>query len=146
MALPLILNQTTVNCCPYPNKPSMPIITYTRTMGISRCIRSIVLLVTLVTAGQQEHSYAQQLMPPARIDPAPFADNANHWYAIFNKENIINPLPDHPRYDPADLKDIADNIVLFQKANGGWPKNYDVFAILTAAQKENILSAKRETN
>ena len=29
----------------------------------------------------------------AQIDPRPFADNAGHWYGIFDKKNIINPLP-----------------------------------------------------
>jgi PelA/Pel-15E family pectate lyase len=81
-----------------------------------------------------------------RIDPAPFADNAGHWYAIFNKENIINPLPGRPRYEPTDVKAIADNIVLLQKDNGGWPKNYDPFAIFSAAQKDSLLAARSQTN
>ena len=81
-----------------------------------------------------------------QINPEPFADNAGHWYAIFNKENIINPLPGRPRYAPTDVKNIADNIILFQKKNGGWPKNYDPFAILTAAQKDSVINAKDQTN
>jgi PelA/Pel-15E family pectate lyase len=40
----------------------------------------------------------------------------------------------------------ADNILLFQKANGGWPKNYDVFAILTDAQKDSVLAARNILN
>src|SRR5579859_1394276 len=80
------------------------------------------------------------------IDPAPFADNAGHWYAIFDKGNIINPLPGRPRHEPTDVKDIAENILLLQKTNGGWPKNYDPFAILTASQKDSLLDAKNQTN
>jgi len=80
------------------------------------------------------------------INPEPFADNAGHWYAIFNKENIINPLPGKPRYQPTDVRSIADNIILFQKKNGGWPKNYDPFAILTSAQKDSVINAKDQTN
>jgi PelA/Pel-15E family pectate lyase len=82
----------------------------------------------------------------ATIDPAPFADNAGHWYAIFNKENIISPLAGKPRYQPTEVKAIADNILLFQKNNGGWPKNYDPFAILSAAQKDSLIAAKTQTN
>jgi PelA/Pel-15E family pectate lyase len=82
----------------------------------------------------------------AFIDPKPFADNSGHWYAIFNKENVINPLPGRPRYPPTEIGAVADNILLFQKSNGGWPKNYDVFAILTAAQKDSVKAAKDETN
>ncbi len=81
-----------------------------------------------------------------RIDPAPFADNAGHWYAIFDRKNIINPLPGRPRHGPTDIKDIADNIVLFQRSNGGWPKNYDVFAVLTPAQKDTVMETRSETN
>ncbi|HWK03142.1 MAG TPA: pectate lyase [Puia sp.] len=81
-----------------------------------------------------------------RIDPAPFADNAGHWYAIFDKKNIISPLPDRPRYKPAELTNIADNILLFQKTNGGWPKNYDIFAILTDSQKDSVAAAKSLSN
>jgi PelA/Pel-15E family pectate lyase len=82
----------------------------------------------------------------AQIDPRPFADNAGHWYAIFNSKNIINALPGRPRYKPTDLAGIGDNILLFQKNNGGWPKNYDVFAILTDGQKDSVAAAKGETN
>lgn len=96
----------------------------------------IALFAVLGAVAQQE----------PRIEPGPFADNAGHWYAIFNKENIINPLPDRPRYQPTQLAAIADNIVLFQKANGGWPKNYDVFAILTPAQKDSVTAARETTN
>ena len=79
---------------------------------------------------------------PTEIDPHPFADNSGHWYAIFDSKNIINALPDRPRYKPAEITHIADNILLFQKINGGWPKNYDVFAILTAGQKDSVAAAK----
>jgi PelA/Pel-15E family pectate lyase len=97
---------------------------------------NIILFMGLAAAAQQ----------PPRIEPGPFADNAGHWYAIFNKENIINPLPGRPRYQPTDLAAIADNILLFQKTNGGWPKNYDVFAILTPAQKDSVAAARSGTN
>src|SRR6202012_5739475 len=81
-----------------------------------------------------------------QIDPAPFADNAGHWYAIFDSKNLINALPGRPRYKPTDLTNIGDNILLFQKSNGGWPKNYDIFAILTDAQKDSVAAAKDATN
>lgn len=77
-----------------------------------------------------------------KIDPEPFADNAGHWYSIADKENIINARPGRPKYKPTDLVDIGDNILLFQKANGGWPKNYDVFAVLAPDQKDSV-AAKR---
>ena len=81
-----------------------------------------------------------------KIDTEAFGDNSRHWYGIFDKHNIINPLPGRPRYKATDITQVADNILLFQKANGGWPKNYDVMAILTDAQKDSVLRAKNETN
>ena len=81
-----------------------------------------------------------------QIDPAPFADNSNHWYGIYDKHNIINPLPDRPKYKPTELKNIGDNILLFQKNNGGWSKNYDVFAILTNDQKDSLKARCNEVN
>jgi len=89
------------------------------------------------------HAAAQE---QPRIDPKPFADNSGHWYGIFDRQNIINPLPGRPRYQPIDIRNIGDNILLFQKNNGGWPKNYDIFAILTDAQKDSVKKAKDATN
>ena len=80
------------------------------------------------------------------IDYAPFADNTGHWYSIADKHNMVNALPGRQRYKPTEITAIADNILLFQKNNGGWPKNYDFFAILTTEQKELVLKAKEETN
>ena len=81
-----------------------------------------------------------------QVNPGPFADAAGHWYSIADKHNLINALPDKPKYPPTETTAIADNILLFQKTNGGWPKNYDVFAILTTGQKDSVLAGKNETN
>lgn len=82
----------------------------------------------------------------AIIDPLPFQDNTNHWYSISDKHNIINALPNQLRYKPSEIKKIADNLLLFQKNNGGWPKNYDFFAILTQDQLKAVLNAKNQMN
>ena len=80
------------------------------------------------------------------IDYAPFSDNTNHWYSIADKHNIINALPNRPRYKPTEITAIGDNMLLFQKKNGGWPKNYDFFAILTSEQRKLVEVSKSETN
>lgn len=89
--------------------------------------------------------YAQD-QKTAQIDPAPFSDNGNHWYGIADKKNMINARPGHPKYKPTDIVNIADNILLFQKNNGGWPKNYDIFAILTPDQIDSVRAGKSATN
>jgi PelA/Pel-15E family pectate lyase len=80
------------------------------------------------------------------IDYAPFQDNTHHWYDIADKQNMINALPSRPRYKPNEITNIAENILLFQKSNGGWPKNYDFFAILTPDQKNKVKAGKEEAN
>ena len=76
----------------------------------------------------------------------PFSDNSNHWYGIVEKDRMINPLPNRPRFKPTELENIGDNILLFQKNNGGWAKNYDVFAILSEAQKDTLRNNKDVLN
>ncbi|MEI6948429.1 pectate lyase [Paraflavisolibacter sp. H34] len=78
------------------------------------------------------------------IDAEAFGDNSRHWYGIADKSNIINPRPGQPRYKPSDLAAVGDNILLYQRSNGGWPKNYDVFAILTEDQKDSLKAAKNQ--
>jgi PelA/Pel-15E family pectate lyase len=101
-----------------------------------------IMLMTQLSFGQTKDSAFQY----ASVDPRPFADNAGHWYSIADKNNMINALPDRPRYKPTEITKIADNILLFQKDNGGWPKNYDVFAILSEAQKDSVYAKKSATN
>ncbi|OHB55005.1 MAG: pectate lyase [Planctomycetes bacterium RBG_13_44_8b] len=76
------------------------------------------------------------------IDINGFSDSRHHWYHIYEAENVIDPSPNQPCYEPTQIKEIADNILLYQKNNGGWPKNYDMRAILTDEQKQKFIDAK----
>lgn len=80
------------------------------------------------------------------IDISGFQDGSHHWYDIEDEDKVITALPAHPRYEPTDIRHIADNIVLYQKSNGGWPKNYDMLAILTAEQKRALEAVRDEAN
>jgi PelA/Pel-15E family pectate lyase len=124
--------------------------THFNELGARRMAELVLEDIRTLKLGLAAHIYspaipAQQAAAP-RIDYAPFGDNSGHWYGIFDKEDIIHPLPGHPRFAPTDLREIADNILLFQKENGGWAKNYDVFAVLTPGQKDSVAAAKKETN
>jgi PelA/Pel-15E family pectate lyase len=79
---------------------------------------------------------------PHEIDTSGFSDSRHHWYDIYEEDNVINPEPNQPCYRPTQIKEIADNILLYQKDNGGWPKNYDMRAILTKEQKDKLIRAK----
>ena len=80
------------------------------------------------------------------VDTASFQNSAHHWYDIFDKSNVVNSKPNQPRYKSTEIISIADNILLYQKDNGGWPKNYDMLAILTPAQKDSLLKVKNILN
>ena len=98
------------------------------------------------TAAVDAPAIRVQAVDSPMIDPEPFADNTHHWYDIYDRKADIHPVPGQPRYRPTEVAAIADNIVLLQRYNGGWPKNYDVFAILSSQQKESLMEARRETN
>lgn len=111
-----------------------------KTYGLKPVLALIFLLCSSLLFAQKEDKEFQT------IDTAIFADNAHHWYDIFEKERLIQPKKNQPRYKATELAAIADNILLYQKNNGGWPKSYDIQAILTAEQKDTLLAAKNEIN
>lgn len=110
--------------------------------------KEVLILLLLILSCFSVKVTAQQVANHqyTRIDPQPFEDNTHHWYGIFDKGNIINPRPGRPRYQPTDVEKVADNILLYQKSNGGWPKNYDIFAILTDDQKDSLVASKNVLN
>jgi PelA/Pel-15E family pectate lyase len=103
------------------------------------------IMVVLFMAVSCITCFAQEKNTVA-IDPEPFADAAHHWYDLYEKANVIFPRSGHPKYKNTQLKEVGDNILLYQKNNGGWPKNYDIFAILTAEQKDSLIKSKSELN
>jgi len=76
------------------------------------------------------------------ISTNPFADGTNHWYNISDESNIVNPVPNQPKYPESEYTKIADNILYFQRDNGGWPKNYDMRAALTPEQINQVIETK----
>ncbi len=102
-----------------------------------------IVLCAVVTAGV---NYAQNKIIPEIIDIKPFENSAHHWYNIWAPDNMIEPLKERPKHKPADILQIADNIILFQKNNGGWPKNYDMLAKLTEEQKQKVAGLKEVLN
>jgi len=78
------------------------------------------------------------------IDLSPFLDATHHWYDITDNDKVVSPVPNQPKYKPTQITAIADNILLYQKNNGGWPKNYDITAILTEEQKDKLIAVKND--
>lgn len=75
-------------------------------------------------------------------DVSGFINSSHHWYDIYDEDKVIEPLPDQAKYDISEVTGIADNILLYQKNNGGWPKNYDMLAILSDKQREALQNVK----
>lgn len=80
------------------------------------------------------------------IEVGGFWDSAHHWRDINDSKKTIYPSPNQKTYKKNEITKIADNILLYQKDNGGWPKNYDMLAILTEDQKQALKDSKEETN
>jgi PelA/Pel-15E family pectate lyase len=85
---------------------------------------------------------AQSKKNDETINTRPFGDGVRHWYGIKNENSLVDPVPNQPRYEESDYTKIADNMILFQRNNGGWPKNYDMRAILTPEQVEKVFNTK----
>jgi len=101
-------------------------------------ISGLILIFAFVCSAQS--SFKKN----AVIDVSGFDDSAHHWKDITDHEQFIQRLPDQKRYKSFQVKEIADNILLYQQRNGGWAKNYDMLAILTKEQKR-ILSEKQDS-
>lgn len=66
----------------------------------------------------------RQLAPDQGFPLGKFRDAINHWF--------MTEHPAYARYEAWQVREIADNFVAYQNADGGWPKNIDWLGILDA--------------
>ena len=99
-----------------------------------------VLLLSIVVYAQADEDSTDGVS----VTMSEFSSSSSHWYGIRDEGNMINPLPDQQRYDESEITKIADNMLLFQRSNGGWAKNYDMRAILPPEQIERLRATKDE--
>ena len=104
------------------------------------------IFLSIITLPFSFYGLSQHKDVHSVIDVESFQKSAHHWYDIFDKSNVINPIANQARYKSTDIILVGDNILLYQKNNGGWPKNYDMLAILTEAQKDSLLQVKNILN
>lgn len=112
-----------------------------KSQKLHRLTLSVFLFTILVPL---QNIFAQEDV--AIPDTVRFYDSAHHWYDIFDEDRVIDPLPGKPRYEKEEFRKIADNILLYQKNNGGWAKNFDMQAILTDEQKRALIDDKDNLN
>lgn len=105
---------------------------------------NMAFLIFFCISGMGQRTVTNQIS--ATIDLSDFSDGSHHWYDIKDNDAVITPRPGHPRYGATEIAAIANNILLYQKDNGGWPKNYDMQAILGPGQADSLLKAKPVLN
>lgn len=88
----------------------------------------MIILMMLTSCQQQAKEHKE-----VEINLEKFADGIHHW------ELFAEDL-DYKRLDTNEYEAIADNIVQFQNADGGWPKNMDWLADFDVDSMKNTLS------
>lgn len=73
----------------------------------------------------------------APISLAAFSDGIKHWQDRHGS--------DYARYRPQQVTEIADNLLLNQRVNGGWIENRDPARILDATEKAALVAEKAQS-
>jgi PelA/Pel-15E family pectate lyase len=89
------------------------------------------------------HILGNNLSP---IDVSGFQSGRHHWRDLRGDNRFIEKEPDQPSYATTQVREIAENILSFQRTNGGWPKDYDMTAVLSQTQLKNVLGTKTRTD
>lgn len=66
-----------------------------------------------------------------------FEDAIHHWRNVHGGR--------YPRYAPEQVVEIADNLLRYQRADGGWIQNQDPARILDAAERAHFKEESRKT-
>ncbi|WP_406698093.1 pectate lyase [Singulisphaera sp. Ch08] len=75
-----------------------------------------------------------------------FQSSAHHWRNIRDAGRFIQANPGQPAYSPSQVREIVANLLLFQRDNGGWPKDFDMTAVLTADQRKEVLATRSRSD
>lgn len=86
-------------------------------------VATLTLLLPLPTRGDE----------PISLDA--FRDGINHWK---NGQDMDG----YPVYRPEQVREIADNLLRYQRANGGWPKDFDPLRVLSDDQQRELLEQR----
>jgi PelA/Pel-15E family pectate lyase len=97
--------------------------------------KAYVVVAVLVAAVC--HPAANADSPDQPISLAAFSDGIKHWQDRHGT--------DYARYQPRQVAEIADNLLLYQRDNGAWIENRDPARILDATEKAAIEAEKVQT-
>ncbi len=91
-------------------------------------------VVTLLVLLGCQPAVRAQSMEPVPLDA--FNDGIKHWQDRHGRG--------YARYRPEQVAEIADNLLLYQRDNGGWIENRDPARILDEKEKAAIVAEKSE--
>jgi len=113
--------------------------------NLNKCRKLLILILLSIISNQTTFCQVQKNDEKSEgISTSAFYDSVHHWYDIHDDGNIINPVKNQPRYKETEFTQIADNMLIYQRDNGGWPKNYDMQAILTTEQVDSLVKTKNK--
>ena len=95
-------------------------------------IRTPLLLALAMAATLPGVAYAEGTARVAAPSLDGFSDGIHHWRNAHGK--------DYPRLAPEQVTQIADNLLLYQRKDGGWRENQDPTRLLDAAERARIVS------
>ncbi len=113
----------------------------TYSFGKTLTLLAIMFLYNYSYAQKNENSIINK-----KVDTSSFYSSKHHWYDIHDDSNIVNPRPGQPNLKANEITKVADNVLIYQRNNGGWPKNYDMLAVLTDQQKDSLIKTKNILN
>jgi PelA/Pel-15E family pectate lyase len=88
--------------------------------NIARAIAAVACLLVVRSLAAAE---------PISIDG--LGDGIRHWKNGSGTDG-------YPAYEPGQVQEIADNLLRYQRANGGWPKDFDPLRILSEEELKNL--------
>jgi PelA/Pel-15E family pectate lyase len=104
--------------------------------GIAEIVRRIVRLAALLLlAALPGVARPAEQQSSAALNG--FEDAIHHWRNVHGDK--------YPRYTPVQVVQIADNLLRYQRADGGWIQNQDPARILDAAEREQFAKESRKT-
>jgi len=98
-------------------------------MRIAYILFLVSILIAIWSCSNTKNSVVE---PPS---PEPFSDGIHHW-------NLIHPERNYTRFKTNQYEQIAYNLLAYQNADGGWPKNIDWLAIVDADSVKNSMKER----
>ena len=103
---------------------------------------------TLPAAAEDDgqSSVPAERKPLSAIDVSGFGSGISHWRDLRDDRRFITVEPDQASWRPDQVREIVSNILLFQRENGGWPKDYDMTAVLSNRQRQLVEATRTDSD